>query len=71
MLIAAFVVGALLGGAAIWLVMRERVAAHRRTAEDVSSSFTALSAEALQRNNESFLHLAGSQLKPIGGARSS
>jgi DNA recombination protein RmuC len=51
MLIAAFVVGALLGGAAVWLVMRERVAA--------------LSAEALQRNNESFLQLAGSQLKPI------
>jgi DNA recombination protein RmuC len=65
MLIAAFVVGALLGGAAIWLVMRERVAAYRRTAEDVSISFTALSAEALQRNNESFLQLAGSQLKPI------
>jgi DNA recombination protein RmuC len=65
MLIAAFIVGALLGGAAIWLVMREHVAAHRRTAEDVSSSFTSLSAEALQRNNESFLQLAGSQLKPI------
>jgi DNA recombination protein RmuC len=65
MLIAAFIVGALLGGTAIWLVMRERVAAHRRTAEDVSSSFTSLSAEALQRNNESFLQLAGSQLKPI------
>jgi len=62
MLIAAFIVGALLGGAAIWLVMRERVAAYRRSAEDVSAR---VSAEALQRNNESFLQLAGSQLKPI------
>src|SRR3954453_4211510 len=65
MLLGAFVIGALLGGLAAWLVLRERVAAQRRTAEELQTSFTALSADALQRNNESFLQLAGSQLKPI------
>lgn len=65
MLVAAFIVGTLLGAVAAWLVLRERVAAHRRTSEELRTEFTALSAEALQRNNESFLQLAGSQLKPI------
>ena len=66
MLIAAFIVGALLGGAAIWLVMRERVAAHRRSRR---GRFEQLHARSRRRrcsdNNESFLQLAGSQLKPI------
>jgi len=65
MLIGAFVVGAVLGGIAAWLVLRERVTAERRSAEELQATFTTLSAEVLQRNNESFLHLAGSQLKPI------
>jgi DNA recombination protein RmuC len=65
MLIAAFVVGALLGGAAVWLVLRERVTAQRRSADEVSTTFRALSAEALQRNNDSFLQLARTQLEPI------
>ena len=58
-------VGALLGGIAVWLVLRERIAAQRRSAEELSTTFGALSAEALQRNNDSFLQLARTQLEPI------
>jgi DNA recombination protein RmuC len=65
MSIAAFVVGALLGGLAVWLVLRERIAAQRRAADEVETRFTAVSAEALQRNNDSFLQLARTQLDPI------
>ena len=60
-----FVVGALLGGLAVWLVLRERIAAQRRSAEELPTTFSALSAEALQQNNDSFLQLAQSQLEPI------
>jgi DNA recombination protein RmuC len=65
MLIGAFVVGALLGGLAVWFVLRERIAAQRRTADGLTTTFTALSADALQRNNDSFLQLARTQLEPI------
>ena len=65
MLIAAFVVGAALGGLAVWLVLRERIAVQRRSSDELSTTFTALSAEALQRNNDSFLQLARTQLEPI------
>jgi len=65
MLIGAFVVGAIVGGLAVWLVLRERVRAHRRTADEVSATFRSLSAEALQQNSDSFLRLAQSQLTPI------
>jgi DNA recombination protein RmuC len=65
MLIGAFVVGAILGGLAAWLVLRERFAAHRRAADEVSATFRSLSAEALQHNSDSFLRLAQSQLAPI------
>jgi DNA recombination protein RmuC len=65
MLIAAFVIGALLGGLAVWLVLRERLAAQRRSADELETAFKALSAEALQRNNDSFLQLARTQLEPI------
>jgi DNA recombination protein RmuC len=65
MLIGAFVVGALVGGLAVWFVLRERVAAHRRAAGEVAATFRSLSAEALQQNTDSFLRLAQSQLQPI------
>lgn len=65
MLIGAFVVGALLGGLAVWFVLRERIAAQRRSADGLTTTFTALSADALQRNNDSFLQLARTQLEPI------
>jgi DNA recombination protein RmuC len=65
MLIGAFVAGTLLGGLAVWLVLRERVASHRRTADEVAATFRSLSAEALQHNTDSFLRLAQNQLQPI------
>jgi DNA recombination protein RmuC len=65
MLIGTFVLGALLGGLAAWLFLRERVAAHRRAADEVTATFRSLSAEALQQNTDSFLRLAQSQLQPI------
>ena len=68
MLIGAFVVGATLGGLAVWLILRERLAAHRRTDDQVSMTFKALSAEALKQSNDSFLQLARTQLEPIAGS---
>ncbi len=65
MVIGAFVVGTILGGLAVWLLLRERVEAHRHAADQVSSTFRTLSAEALQQNADSFLRLAQSQLQPI------
>jgi DNA recombination protein RmuC len=65
MLIGAFVVGAILGGLAAWLVLRERIAAQRRGTDELSNTFGALSADALKRNNDSFLQLARTQLDPI------
>ncbi|HEY7603847.1 MAG TPA: DNA recombination protein RmuC [Gaiellaceae bacterium] len=65
MSIGAFIVGAILGGLAAWLVLRERVYAHRRAADEASATFRSLSAEALQHNTDSFLRLAETQLQPI------
>src|SRR5262245_15425704 len=64
MLIGAFVVGTILGGLAVWFVLRERAAARLAT-DDVMSSFSALSAQALRDNSDSFLRLAQTQLEPI------
>jgi len=57
-LFAALLLGALVGAAITWLAMRAG-AAERDRARD---AFAALSAEALRRNNESFLQLAGTKL---------
>jgi len=57
-LLAALLLGALVGAAITWLAMRAG-AAERDRARD---AFAALSAEALRRNNESFLQLAGTKL---------
>lgn len=65
MLIGAFVVGVLLGGLVVWLVLRERIAAYRRVADETASTFSSLSAEALRENSDSFLRLAQAQLEPI------
>jgi DNA recombination protein RmuC len=45
--------------------MRERIAGERRAAGELETKFKALSSEALQRNNDSFLQLARTQLEPI------
>lgn len=65
MLIGVFVVGAFLGGLAVWFFLRERAATHGRAADEVTATFRSLSAEALQQNSDSFLRLAQSQLQPI------
>jgi DNA recombination protein RmuC len=65
MLIAAFVVGAILGGLAVWLVLRERLTAQRRASSDLSATFKALSAEALQQSTVSFLDLAADKLEGV------
>lgn len=65
MLIAAFVVGALLGGLAVWLALRERLAAHRRAADELASTFKALSAETLQQTTSSFLELATDKIESV------
>jgi len=65
MLIGAFVVGVILGGLAVWFVLRERVAAQRRVTDQAMSSFSSLSAQALRENSDSFLRLAQTQLEPI------
>jgi DNA recombination protein RmuC len=65
MSIAAVIIGALLGSLATWLVLRERIRAQRVTTEEMTERFRALSAETLQRTNDSFLQVAGTQLKPI------
>jgi DNA recombination protein RmuC len=66
MSIEAFIVGALvgllLGGAAVWLVLRERLLARERAADQLSDRFRALAGETLERSQESFLRLAETRL---------
>jgi DNA recombination protein RmuC len=69
MLIGAFVVGAILGGLAAWLVLRERVRAQRVTAEELTNTFRALSAETLQRTTSSFLDLAKDKIEGVATAQ--
>jgi len=67
-------IGAALGAAAVYLVMRNRLEHERRAAEDkvggitrardeLSNQFSALSAAALDQNNTRFLQLAEQRLK--------
>jgi DNA recombination protein RmuC len=65
MVIAALLVGMAAGAGIAWLALRERLKAQARAAGELSTTFRALSAEALQRNNETFLQLARTQLDPI------
>jgi DNA recombination protein RmuC len=69
MVIAAFLVGTILGGLAVWLVLRERGAAQRRVADDLSTTFRALSAETLQQTTTSFLDLAKDKIEGVATAQ--
>jgi DNA recombination protein RmuC len=69
MVIAAFLVGTILGGLAAWLVLRERAAAQRRVADDLPTIFRALSAEALQQTTTSFLDLAKDKIEGVASAQ--
>jgi DNA recombination protein RmuC len=65
MLIVAFIVGVAVGGLAVWLVLRERVSAHRRARDESDTAFRALSAEALQQSSTQFLELARTHLEGL------
>jgi DNA recombination protein RmuC len=69
MLIGAFVVGAALGGLAVWLVLRERSSARRSAAAGLESTFRALSAEALQHSTSSVLDLAKDKIEGVATAQ--
>jgi DNA recombination protein RmuC len=69
MVIAAFVVGTILGGLGVWLVLRERLAAQRRSTGDLSTTFKALSAEVLQQSTDSFLGLAKERIEGLATAQ--
>jgi DNA recombination protein RmuC len=63
MVILALALGLLVGGGAVWLVMRARASAERRAHAQAASEFRALSAEALRTSNQEFLQLAKTQLE--------
>jgi DNA recombination protein RmuC len=69
MVIAALVVGMILGGLAVWLVLRERVGARRRSEEELSTAFKALSAETLQQTTSSFLDLAKDKIEGVASSQ--
>jgi DNA recombination protein RmuC len=69
MVIAALVVGMILGGLAVWLVLRERVSARRRSEEELSTAFKALSAETLQQTTSSFLDLARDKIEGVASSQ--
>jgi DNA recombination protein RmuC len=65
MVIAAFVVGTILGGLAVWLVLRERVRAQRRAEDELATAFKALSAETLHQTTSSFLDVAKDKIEAV------
>jgi DNA recombination protein RmuC len=69
MVIAALVVGMILGGLAVWFILRERVGARRRSEEELSTAFKALSAETLQQTTSSFLDLAKDKIEGVASAQ--
>lgn len=65
-----FLLGAAAGGVIVWLTMRGRAATLREAEQSFRTAFEALSAEALRRNNQSFLDLAETHLRSFQeGAR--
>jgi DNA recombination protein RmuC len=65
MAIGAFVLGTILGGAAVWLLLRERIRTQLRTTDALTSTFKALSAETLQQTTSSFLDLAKGKIEDV------
>jgi len=61
--VVALIAGILLGAAGAWLLLRVRSAAERRTYDELTATFQALSAEALRSNNDAFLQLATTKLE--------
>ena len=69
MMIAAFLVGTILGGLAVWLILRERTGARQRVTDDMTTTFKALSAETLQQTTTSFLDLAKDKIEGVASAQ--
>jgi DNA recombination protein RmuC len=65
MLIVAFIAGLSLGGAVVWLVLRERIAVQRHARHELETTFKALSADTLQQTSTSFLEQASGKLEPL------
>jgi DNA recombination protein RmuC len=65
LVIASLVIGLLLGGLALWFVMRERIAATRRSHSDGANEFQALATEVLRQSKTDFLELAKTQLEGL------
>ena len=59
----------ILGGVAVWLILRERVRAQRLAASDMTDTFKALSAETLQQTTTSFLDLAKDKIEGVATAQ--
>src|SRR5881275_519348 len=81
LLLVGLILGLALGGLVAWLYARgpatalqveleraradEKVALLQKTEQDFSARFDALAADALRKNNESFLELASGKVRPI------
>src|SRR5438105_9609945 len=63
MVIGMLLVGLVVGGSAVWLVMRERVSAAIRGREELANEFQAVATEILRENKTDFLELARTQLE--------
>ena len=69
MLIGAFILGVILGGVAVWLILRERVRRSGARPSDMTDTFKALSAETLQQTTTSFLDLAKDKIEGVATAQ--
>src|SRR5439155_10543741 len=65
MVIVVFIAGLAVGGVAVWLFLRERIAARQRAQDELETTFQALSATALERTSSSFLEQASGKLEPL------
>jgi DNA recombination protein RmuC len=61
--------GTVIGGLVAWLILRKQVRTQRRSEEELSTSFKALSAETLQRTTSSFLDLAKDKIESVATAQ--
>ena len=64
-MVVGLLIGLLVGGAAVWLVLRAKLAASDvalRNEKELSARFDAMAADALRKNNETFLELAAGRL---------
>ena len=65
MVFGALVLGIGCGFLFAWLILRERIAAQRRTQTELETTFKALSADALQQSTASFVDLAKTHLEGL------